>query len=108
MYTSVLTVLAIALSLASFGETGPPKANDVKEIQGKWNIVSLTLEGQKREGDDIKDAWYKITATEITIMQGDRVVLPARKYTIDPSKKPKQIDIIDIIGINRKDGTKSE
>lgn len=98
-----LTFCVVALGFCvAYGGTGEPKSKDAKNIQGTWKVVSLTMEGQERKGDDIKDLWFKISATEIAIVQGESNVLPPRAYSIDAAKMPKHIDIVDHIYLNRK------
>jgi RNA polymerase sigma factor (sigma-70 family) len=63
--------------------------SDKDKLQGTWEFVSGQLHGKKVEGDE---------ADEIKkhkfVFKGDKLTAKAEAtYTIDPSKKPKEIDL---------------
>jgi uncharacterized protein (TIGR03067 family) len=74
---------------------------DKKRLQGTWSVVSENVGGQSRrtEGDS-HGSW---------IIDGDKIVMQTDgrregKFTIDPSKSPRQIDIT----VASSDGKKEE
>jgi uncharacterized protein (TIGR03067 family) len=97
MKANVMLGVGAAVMLVPFGYSGSPKTDDAKSIQGTWKVVSMAMEGRQLGAEDTKDAWFKISATEIIIGRGERNDLPPRKYSINAKKSPKQIDIVDII-----------
>lgn len=84
----------LAFTVVSMGavDSGTPKTDDAKNILGNWKLVSLT-KGGKEKDPDLKDARFKITATEIALLKDGKEAEPIT-YRINPSKKPKEIDLI--------------
>jgi uncharacterized protein (TIGR03067 family) len=74
---------------------------DKKRLQGAWSVVAENVGGQShRTGGDSHGSW---------IIDGDKIVMRADgrregKFTIDPSKSPRQIDIT----VSSSDGKKKE
>jgi uncharacterized protein (TIGR03067 family) len=69
---------------------GQEPARDKEKIRGTWRIVSF--EPVPKDPKVLKDARVIITADRLTIRMGeteDQV-----SYTLDPSKKPKHIDLV--------------
>jgi RNA polymerase sigma factor (sigma-70 family) len=86
-----MAVLSGALVAAHFvaGDTGDDQAKDKEKLQGTWEFVSGQLGGKEVQGaeaDDIKKQKF--------VFKGDKVMAKADcAYMIDPSKKPKEIDL---------------
>ncbi len=72
--------------------TGDDKTDaDLKAMVGKWKIEKAELSG-KDISDAIKEAKFEITAGgKYTLQIGEEK--DAGSFTIDPSKKPKEIDV---------------
>jgi RNA polymerase sigma factor (sigma-70 family) len=65
--------------------------SDKDKLQGKWEPVSGEVNGTKLEGPKL-EAW-------VLTFDGDTVVTPikdgeALKFTLDPAKKPKEMDLV--------------
>lgn len=97
-----MTVLGI-LVLAVMGASGDDTANedaikkDRKRIEGTWKIVSFVINGNSSTDDAGKmivvngaDGSWNLTVDGQEIVQGTT--------TIDPSRKPKTIDITPTTG----------
>ena len=86
-----LTILAIILFVvaASAGDV----AEDKKTIQGTWSIVYAVFEGKQVPAAEIKKAEIVIAAEKLTLREKGKEG-NVWQYTLDPSKKPKTIDVI--------------
>jgi RNA polymerase sigma-70 factor (ECF subfamily) len=68
------------------------KKTDKEKLQGAWVPVVVVIGGTKKSDQEIKDKNFEM------VFNGDKVTVPAKgdmkevTYTLDPSKKPKQID----------------
>jgi uncharacterized protein (TIGR03067 family) len=89
----VLMALVAGLLLAA----GPvPKEDEAKKevekLQGKWQCISVEAEGQTLPGDVVKIWALTFKNDLITLSLGDEAGWKG-KFTLDPSKKPKAIDV---------------
>jgi uncharacterized protein (TIGR03067 family) len=100
--TLAALVLVLAVALGGVGAfayhtlaTEPAKKKDQDRIQGDWKVESLKVNGQEppgEEGERIKSVTVKITADKIVVtMDGHD---KESTYKLDPTAKPKTIDII--------------
>jgi uncharacterized protein (TIGR03067 family) len=116
LLTKVITVLMIVLTLvilsgglviahyvaASSSET-PAKddKSNKNKLQGTWEFVSGEVGGKKVEGDEA-DKFKK----HQFVFKGDKLTAKEEyTYTIDSSKKPKEIDLKVDKGPERERGT---
>jgi RNA polymerase sigma factor (sigma-70 family) len=86
--------LAGVLSLS--GLAAEPKG-DKEKIQGTWKVVSAMMNGKEPEGEEgekIKKAHWVIGPDKIQV--GDE--LKEATYTLDPTRKPPQIDVVSLVG----------
>jgi RNA polymerase sigma factor (sigma-70 family) len=103
---SVLTCGLGALKLSALAvQQGDAKAKakdgqkprtDKDKLQGTWLLVSAIVEGEDRAEGVKREAQKNIfKGDEFTIQRADQPGnRPKVKYTLDPSKKPKTIDIV--------------
>jgi uncharacterized protein (TIGR03067 family) len=81
-----------------------PAADAVKKemasLEGEWSMVSGERDGQAIPEELLKNAKRSTKDGETTIAFGDTVYMKA-KFTIDPSKKPKEIDYTVTEGDNK-------
>jgi uncharacterized protein (TIGR03067 family) len=86
-----LLFLATALSLG-FAPTLLPKPdkpklpNDCDQIQGKWRVTKAMYGDRKSEGSETV---WTITRTHFVYESGRKAT-----YSIDPKKKPREIDCV--------------
>jgi uncharacterized protein (TIGR03067 family) len=87
----VVTVLVAGLLL---GAAPAPKEDDAKKdreaLQGTWKIVSSEEDGKTQE--EAKESMVDFQKDTFTIKRGDELVAKGT-FKLDPSKKPKTIDI---------------
>jgi uncharacterized protein (TIGR03067 family) len=82
-------VLGAATTLARAADDDGKAA--AKKLEGTYQLVELRVGGKPdSKGDEVKSIVIKDGV--ITIQAGDRN--ESAKFTIDPSKKPAQIDIV--------------
>lgn len=94
-------VLAVAGAggLANHGRAVEPQAKDDKKadkpkedkdaLQGTWKVVRVEEGGQSKEDEDIR---MTFSGDEFSIKRGGQIAFKG-KFKIDPSKKPKTIDL---------------
>jgi uncharacterized protein (TIGR03067 family) len=75
-----------------------PKA-DQEAIQGKWVIVSFTVNGQPMAEDTYKDLRLEIKGDKYLITQGGETA--SRTFKLDPTRKPKAMDVTYDDGPNK-------
>ncbi len=90
-------ILAVGLVLTAAGAQDDAAKKDLESLQGVWQFVSLEVEGKGLPEDPDKP--IKL------IVKGNRAIHPGRegknKETIirlDPSRKPKAIDMSPLAG----------
>ncbi len=89
MKTQLVTVLAIGLLLAA----DAPKEDVKKEqekLQGTWKAVTVEVGGRTKE--DTEDHRLIFSGDGFSIKRGDQTIIQG-KFKLDPSKKPKAIDM---------------
>jgi uncharacterized protein (TIGR03067 family) len=88
----VLAVLAVTFSFAAEKPRGDAVKKELKKFEGTWKIVSLEVEGMKLPAKAFEGARL--------IIKGDAFTMKEEKVThkgtfkVDPTKKPKMIDLI--------------
>jgi len=97
-------MLAVVGLLAGYGLVLADDAKDdaVKKerekLAGKWQVVSLEVDGMKTPEDMLAQASVTIDAKgKITVTVDGNVIIEATTK-IDPSKKPKTVDITYTLG----------
>jgi uncharacterized protein (TIGR03067 family) len=85
---AVLFVVWAAWSVAAVADEAK---TDRETIQGKWAIASLTVNGEVRSADTFKDLRLEIKGDKYIITQEGEAAF--RTFKLDPTRKPKAIDI---------------
>src|SRR5215217_6486567 len=67
-------------------------AADLKKFQGTWTTESSEMGGNKVPADMLKGLTVTFTGDKFAVKFGDEVAL-AGSMKLDPSKKPKAIDV---------------
>ena len=94
MYFLVAVLLAAA--------PAEDKSKDAEKIQGNWTFVSREMGGKKTPEAELKA--LKVTIKDDAIMIDDGEKKEKHAYKLDPSKKPKAIDLANT-GIENKETT---
>ena len=89
----MLMALVVGLLLAACPATKEDEAKkEVEKLQGKWQCISVEAEGQTLPEDVVKIWSLTFKNDLITLWLGDEPGWKG-KFTLDPSKKPKAIDV---------------
>ncbi|HXG12536.1 MAG TPA: TIGR03067 domain-containing protein [Gemmataceae bacterium] len=98
MKTKVLMVLAVGLLLAADDKEDAAR-KELEKLQGTWEMAALEVEGQPVPAE-------KLQGTTLLI-KGDRYIVKVKDQTyetiitLDPTKKPKTIDMVFLDGPNK-------
>ena len=95
----VATLVVLVLGLVSAAQ-GPANAKkDLDKLQGTWKRTAAEMDGKKVSADELQKTTLTIKSDEYVLKMGDQT----RKghIKLDPTKKPKQIDIISGAGPNK-------
>jgi uncharacterized protein (TIGR03067 family) len=111
MRTQVLLVLAAGLLVGADKPEGDTK-KELKKFDGKWVAVAREMNGKKGSGDALKGFTFTVSGDQAVVIDGPRTCKAT--ITVNPDKKPKQIDVsgkygekeIKTIGIYKFDGDK--
>src|SRR5262249_36579485 len=81
-----------------------PKDNaakkDLERFQGNWTLISLERDGKKVPQDEAKKLKLTIKGNKF-ILRKDSVVVSEGSFSLDPAKKPKEIDETITTGPNK-------
>jgi uncharacterized protein (TIGR03067 family) len=85
MYTRLVTVFVIGLLLAADAPKDEAIQKEVKKLQGTWKVVAFEVGGKVQPGP------------KQLVIKGEDFegLAPNVKFRIDPSKKPKTLDLIN-------------
>ncbi len=89
-----------SFALASYGLDTDTLQKELAALEGEWTMIAGERDGQPLPDDVVKDTKRISQDGETTIITAGQVQVRAR-YTIDPSKKPKQIDHAQFEGPNK-------
>jgi uncharacterized protein (TIGR03067 family) len=70
-----------------------PDAAHIEPLQGEWSMVSGSMDGQPFEKSLVKVGKRITTGNETSVLFGPQVYTKA-KFTVDPAKAPKTIDLL--------------
>jgi uncharacterized protein (TIGR03067 family) len=96
-----ITKLLLSVAILTFSTAAlvadPPKADDkddVKKLQGTWQATTWIDHGmQPGPEDEVKEFRLKFKDNSVIFGRRKGVEDQGQKYTLDPSKQPKWIDI---------------
>src|SRR5438876_666076 len=90
--------LTLALVLLVIAADAPSDAakKDLAAMQGTWTLVALEVNGRLVPEDKIKDTVVVIKANQYITKIKDKTF--PTSFTLDPSKKPKAIDMVFLEG----------
>jgi RNA polymerase sigma factor (sigma-70 family) len=83
--------LAAPTSVVAAGEEKP--RSDKERIQGTWIPVSVEQNGEKLPKEKFEDGKMVLTEDKLTLQVLEQGLAREGTYTIDPDKKPKEIDM---------------
>jgi uncharacterized protein (TIGR03067 family) len=94
-----LTALTVALLLAADPKDDAAK-KDLEKFQGKWALISAQRDGKKTPDEEAKKIKLTIQGNKFVLYK-DAEVISEGTFTLDPAKKPKQIDETATAGPNK-------
>jgi uncharacterized protein (TIGR03067 family) len=86
-----LTLLG-AFLLAGDKPKPDPTKDELKKLQGDWALLSETIDGIKISDDEAQSLFITVKDHEYTMFLFSKS-LGKVKFKIDPTKKPKEIDL---------------
>jgi uncharacterized protein (TIGR03067 family) len=109
MRIKAVALLAVMFASAGVVTGGGDKAKgDLKKFEGTWSVATAQKGGKDAPEGEIKEIQLVFSGEKLTFKHGEKAI--EGTFKIDPSKKPKQIDVSlmgkDVEGIYRfkKDG----
>ena len=95
MKRRIALILAAGLLVAAQAPKEDAAKADLAKLQGEWVMTSKTYDGQETPAEDLKAFRRKIEGNKyaVTITKGDNVQTIKGTFTLDPTKKPKVIDV---------------
>jgi uncharacterized protein (TIGR03067 family) len=86
-------LVSFAAATLLLGADAPADAvkKDMMLLEGEWSMVSGERDGQKLPEELVKTGKRSSKDGETSVTLNDMVIMKA-KFTVDPSKKPKEID----------------
>ena len=91
MIRAAVLVLTAGLSLAAGDGNKEHLDMEYAKLEGTWHVLSLEVDGMKIPKETIKESKLIIKGKEFTMKE--KVATYKGTFSIDPSKKPKTIDI---------------
>jgi uncharacterized protein (TIGR03067 family) len=98
MHQRLLALLATGVFLCAGTFTTGEEPMDTKQLQGTWTCASAMIDGKPLAEEAAKKLRLTLTADRYKTQRGEDEVLFDSTYTIDPTKNPKQIDMIGTEG----------
>jgi uncharacterized protein (TIGR03067 family) len=96
MRTRMIGLTSLGVILLAAGAFAGAPADDKKSIQGTWSIVYGFFEGKRMPAEEIKYVELVISAEKILGRQKGKDEGNDNEWSfkLDPSKKPKNIDLV--------------
>jgi len=94
----MVMVLAVALLLGADTQKDDKVKEESNKLQGTWTVTSAERDGSKAPDDEIKKITLTIKGDKLTARRTENAGKPEEKvyemsFTIDPTQKPKWIDV---------------
>jgi uncharacterized protein (TIGR03067 family) len=94
-HVAMLSVFGI-LCLTACVSTSRNK-NDAGQLSGAWSCVSATIDGKTLPPDTVASLRLTLTENQYKTQKGTETLFEST-YSVDPSKSPKQINMIGTEG----------
>lgn len=91
-------IAGIVLIAADAGEDAAKK--DLEKFQGNWQLISMERDGKKTPQEDAKKIKLTIQDNRF-VLRKDGEVISEGTMSLDPTKKPKEIDETITTGPNK-------
>jgi uncharacterized protein (TIGR03067 family) len=90
-----LLILAVGLLLAADDIKDDAVKKEMARFQGTWKFVSMEVEGKMKPDKDFNKYTVVFKGDQWTVSEGDKIAAKVT-FKLDPTKKPKTIDLIDV------------
>ena len=87
----ILALFVVAGSFVDGGDKKNPGTAELKKLQGTWKFLSQEFEGKARPAEDVAKLKITFTGDKWSVTEDGKEV-QAGTHTLDPSKKPAQLD----------------
>ena len=91
-------IAVVVLVAADAGDDAAKK--DLEKFQGNWQLISAERDGKTTPQEDAKKITLTIQGNKF-VLRKDAVIISEGKMTLDPTKKPKEIDETITTGPNK-------
>lgn len=98
MKTKLLMVVAVGVLVAAGGRTEENPKKELEKHTGTWQAVSVERDGKKLPDEEVKKVKLTVKGENYTYQVGGQEI--EGKHTLNPAKKPKQIDAVRTKGSN--------
>src|SRR5438874_1081106 len=85
----IITLVVVLLLTA--GAQDDTANKDLAKFQGDWSLISAQNDGKAMPEEEVKEHKLTIQGNKFVLRKGS-VVISEGTFTLDPAKKPKQID----------------
>jgi len=86
------TMLILSMLLLAGGNAQDQAKKDLKRMQGTWVLAALEVDGKPVPDDKLKDTLLIVKGNKYITRVKDREI--ETTFTLDPSKKPRAIDMV--------------
>jgi len=91
MKTKVMTLLVVLLLVGADVPKVDAVKEELKKFEGAWKLASANHDGNEATEEEVKSGSLVVTGNEFTLKVGNET--HKGKFTLDPGKKPKTIDV---------------
>jgi uncharacterized protein (TIGR03067 family) len=85
-------LLAVLLFAAMSVQAQEQTASDAKDLQGVWQIIDLEANAEKKPAEEFQGTRVFVKGNELWAVKPTGAD-PKLKFTVDPQKNPKTIDL---------------
>lgn len=99
-------LIAFFVFAGTAAHAADPAADEVKRLQGEWQVIEVEAKGKKVTKDDaeVKGMRFVIKDNELVAQADGGGAERKKTFKLDPAKTPKEIDITSLDG-REKDTT---
>ena len=94
-----LGLLTVTVLIAA-DATDDAAKKDLEKFQGNWQLISMVRDGKKTPQEDAKKITLTIQGDKF-VLRKDAVIISEGTMTLDPTKKPKEVDESITTGPNK-------
>lgn len=93
----IATIVSVLAAAASSDDAA---GRDLKMFHGNWSLISVERDGKKTPRDELAATKLAIQANKF-VLRRNSVLVSEGTFTLDPARKPKEIDETITAGPNR-------